>query len=63
MLMIETSTSTNNLNYPQRQQENADDVEGLEFLFYENIKPQLNKLKKDPSEDSISKILAYSRAK
>lgn len=61
--MIEISTSKNNLNYPQREQENADDVEGLEFLFYENIKPQLNSLKKDPSDDAISRILAYSRAK
>lgn len=61
--MIETFTSINNLNYPQREQENAEDVDGLDCMFYENIKSQLNTLKKEPSEESIAKILAYSRAK
>lgn len=59
--MIETFTSTDNLNYPQHEQENADDVDGVDAVFYENIKSQLNVLKKDPSDDSIAKILAYSR--
>ena len=63
MLMIETFTSTNNLNYSQPEQEKAQDVEGLDMMFYDNIKSQLNTLKKDPSDDSIAKILAYSRAK
>ncbi|WP_316818844.1 hypothetical protein [Pedobacter nyackensis] len=61
--MIETFTSIDNLNYPQRGQENAENVEGLDFMFYENIKSQLNTLKKEPSEESLAKILAYSRAK
>lgn len=61
--MIETFTSTNNLNYPQHEQENAQEIEGLEKVFYESIKSQLNTLKKDPSDDCISRILAYSRAK
>jgi hypothetical protein len=61
--MIETFTSTNNLNYPQHEQENAENVDGLDSMFYEGIKSQLNTLKKNPSEESIAKILAYSRAK
>lgn len=61
--MIETFTSTNNLNYPQHEQENAENVDGLDSMFYESIKSQLNMLKKSPSEESIAKILAYSRAK
>ena len=61
--MIETFTSINNLNYPQREQENAEDVDGLDSVFYENIKSQLNTLKRDPSDESVSKILAYSRSK
>lgn len=61
--MIETFTSINNLNYSQHGQENAEDVEGLEAVFYENIKSQLNMIKKDPSDESIERILAYSKAK
>lgn len=61
--MIETFTSIDNLNYPQREQENAENVDGLDSVFYENIKSQLNTLKREPSDESLAKILAYSRAK
>nr|WP_121270968.1 hypothetical protein [Pedobacter schmidteae] len=61
--MIETFTSINNLNYPQHGQENPEPVDGADDMFYENIKSQLNMLKRDPSEESIAKILAYSKAK
>jgi hypothetical protein len=63
--MMETSTSVNKLNYGQKKQEaiSADDVEPQDLSFYENIKPQLDSLAKNPSETTISKILAYSRAK
>ena len=63
--MIETSTSVNKLNYGQQKQEMipADVVEPQDLSFYENIKPQLDSLAKNPSETTISKILAYSRAK
>ena len=61
--MIETFTSINNLNYPQHGQQNAEDVEGLDAVFYENIKSQLDMIKMEPSDESISKILAYSKAK
>ncbi len=62
---METSTSVNKLNYEQKKQEMipADDVEPQDLQFYENIKSQLDSLAKSPSETTISKILAYSRAK
>lgn len=61
--MIETFTSPNELNYPQHEQQNAKDVEALDSVFYESIKSQLDMIKKDPSEDSVAKILAYSKSK
>ncbi|SMC89832.1 hypothetical protein [Pedobacter nyackensis] len=61
--MMETFTSINNLNYPQHDKENVDFSEGSDLLFYDNIKFQLNMLKKDPSDESIAKILAYSKTR
>jgi hypothetical protein len=61
--MMETFTSINNLNYPQHDHENFDVNEGADLLFYDNIKFQLNMLKKDPSDESIAKILAYSKTR
>ncbi len=61
--MIETFTSINNLNSPQHGQENAEEADGLDLVFYESIKSQLNRIKRDPSEESISRILAYSKKK
>lgn len=61
--MIETFTSIDNLNYPRREQENTENVEGVDAVFYENIKSQLNMLKRNPSDESLAKILAYSKAK
>lgn len=61
---METSTSVNKLNYSNPMQENspADDFEANDLMFYENIKPQLDSLTRTPSDETISKILAYSRA-
>lgn len=61
--MIETFTSINNLNYPQQDQQNTEGVDGQDSIFYENIKSQLDTLKKEPSEESVAKILAYSRSR
>lgn len=64
--MIKTSTSVNKVNYAQQNQEEtnpAEDVEAPDMMFYENIRPQLDRLSKNPSDETISKILAYSRAK
>lgn len=61
--MMETFTSIDNLNYPQQRQDgiSATDVEGLDSMFYDHIKSQLDMLTKDPSDDTIAKILAYSK--
>jgi hypothetical protein len=63
--MMETSTSVNKLNYEQSKQQEmlVEDLEARDIVFYENIKTQLDGLKRNPSEETISKILAYSRAK
>lgn len=63
--MIETSTSVNKLNYEQSKQEimPAEDLDSCDLVFYNAIKPQLNSLSKNPSDETISKILAYSRAR
>ena len=63
--MIETSTSFNKLNYPQSKQENmpAEDLESCDMVFYDTIKSQLDSLSKNPSDETISKILAYLKTR
>ena len=63
--MIETSTSINKLNYEQSKQENmpAEDLDLCDLMFYDNIKSQLNSLSRIPSDETITKILTYSRSK
>lgn len=63
--MIETSTSINKLNYEQSKQENmpAEDLDLFDLMFYDNIKSQLNSLSRIPSDETITKILTYSRSK
>lgn len=63
--MIETSTSKNNVNYLQKKPEKMtyEIVEELDLMFYDNIKPELDKLSRNPSDETIASILAYSRKK
>lgn len=63
--MMETSTSVNKLNYEQSRQEGmaVEDLESYDLMFYNNIKSQLDQLSKAPSDETISKILAYSASK
>lgn len=62
--MMKTSTSTNKLNYLRKQEKPAADVVvELDMTFYDHIKPQLDCLTKNPSDETIAKILAYSRTK
>jgi len=63
--MIETSTSVNKLNYPQSKQENmpATDLDTCDLVFYDTIKSQLDSLSKNPSDEAVSKILAYSKSR
>lgn len=59
--MIKTSTSTNQFNYERSMVESA--IETSDLAFYQTLKPQLDALIRNPSEETISKILAYSKKK
>ncbi|TDO23330.1 hypothetical protein [Pedobacter duraquae] len=63
MLMIKTFTSPDSVNHAQQQPDLSDPdlLEPADALYYESIKPELNKLVKDPSDETILKILSYSR--
>ena len=62
--MMETSTSINQLNFEKSLMESAiEDIDTSDLAFYQVIKPQLDALSKNPSEETISKILAYARTK
>ena len=59
--MMETSTSINQLNYEKSIMESAiENIDSSDLAFYENIKPQLDALNRNPSDETISKILAYA---
>jgi len=62
--MITTSTSVPNLNNLNQNTENLSNefFNDLDLMFYESIKPQMDQINKNPSEETISKILAYSRS-
>jgi len=62
--MITTSTSVPNVNSLNQQAENLSNefFNDLDLMFYENIKPQMDQLNRNPEEETISKILAYSRS-
>ena len=63
--MVKTSTSLNSVNFSsQVPAENAvEQAKTQDEMFYDNIKPQLDKLIKDPSDETIEKILAYAKKK
>ncbi|WP_316751056.1 hypothetical protein [Pedobacter gandavensis] len=63
--MMETFTSLNKLNCLLQKQEKpaADAVIEIDMMFYDQIRPQLDALRKNPSDETIAKILAYSRAR
>lgn len=65
MLMVTTSTSIYNHHHFQQKSEqlDADLFEEIDPFFYENIKKELDYLVKDPSEEVVNKILAYSKTK
>ena len=64
MLMMTTSTPINNPNYLNQNSQSlsSETFNDLDLMFYENIKPQLNQLSRNPDEETIAKILAYSRS-
>lgn len=63
--MIKTSTPLNPVNYQGQQpaEETVQQTTTQEELFYNSIKPQLDQLVKNPSDETIEKILAFSRKK
>lgn len=63
--MTKTSTPTNLVSSPNLQplDKAVAEEEQQDELFYNSIKPQLNRLIKEPSDETISKILAHSRNK
>ncbi|QPH38973.1 hypothetical protein [Pedobacter endophyticus] len=64
--MTKTSTSKTNVNLPTNSmfQSKTDIASDAEIdLFYDQIKSKLDRLAKNPQDETITKILAYSRSK
>lgn len=63
--MTKTSTTNSNVNLPiQNMFQPKTDIESdAEIdLFYDQIKSKLDRLAKNPQDDTINKILAYSKS-
>lgn len=41
----------------------TNELDMAEIVFYESIKAQLDELERNPSEETISKIMSYSRTR
>lgn len=63
--MVKTSTSLNSVNFssPVPAEKAVEPAKTQDEMFYDNIKPQLDQLVKDPSDETIEKILAYAKKK
>jgi len=63
--MTKTSTSTNIVNSLNTQlvEKVADEADQQDELFYNSIKSKLDELVKNPSDEIINRILAYSKKK
>jgi hypothetical protein len=63
--MTKTSTTKNagTSNHSDLVDQTIDEAEQQNIDFYNNIKPRLNKLVKNPSDETIEKILAYAKKK
>ncbi|WP_316821713.1 hypothetical protein [Pedobacter gandavensis] len=46
-----------------QEKPDANAVIELDMMFFDHIRPQLDGLRKNPTDETIAKILAYSRAK
>jgi hypothetical protein len=62
--MVTTSTSITNPNClnSSAEETSSEFLNDLDLMFYESIKPQMDKLNKSPDDETISRILAYSRS-
>ncbi|MBC7417214.1 MAG: hypothetical protein H7325_03560 [Pedobacter sp.] len=63
--MIKTSTSKNIVNSSQKHAEVVQEtIFGVDLdAFYGHIAPKLDQLKRNPSAETIQRILDYSRSK
>jgi hypothetical protein len=63
--MTKTFTTKNAVtsNHSDLVDQTIDEAEQQNIDFYNKIKPRLNKLVKNPSEETIEKILAYAKKK
>lgn len=62
MRMTKTFTPTNFKNLPKPSAPEQDNENAMDNQkFYENIKPSLDELYREPSEETIAKILAYAK--
>jgi len=64
--MTKTSTTKTNVNLPGQSmfQPRTDIESDAEIdLFYDQIKSKLDRLARNPQDETISKILAYSKLK
>ncbi|MES2456380.1 MAG: hypothetical protein V4594_12600 [Bacteroidota bacterium] len=41
----------------------VEDLEAHDIMFYDSLKMQLDGLNRNPSDETVSRILAYSRSK
>ena len=63
--MIETFTQQNSELFDEQNNEEDAAMKNLtkeEHVFYEQLKPALNSLIKNPSEESINRILKYAKS-
>ncbi|HTM98495.1 MAG TPA: hypothetical protein VL088_07130 [Pedobacter sp.] len=63
--MVKTSTSPNSVNFssPVPAEQAVEPAETQDEMFYDNIKPKLDQLIMDPSNETIERILAYAKQK
>ncbi len=59
--MIKTFTPTSFKKLSKQESSGGDDLPEQEF--YDSIKPKLNELYRNPSEETITNILKYARKK
>jgi|GEM_PF-2193881 len=58
--MVKTSTSQNPVNLSNSTPDRTEPAQVEDELFYNSIKPQLNRLIKEPSEATMERVLAYA---
>lgn len=62
--MIETLTPTLNsiVNNDEESKNTTNTLSNDEVEFYENLKPALNQIVKSPSNETVNRILSFSKS-